>query len=347
MLKVLMVGLGGIGQRHLRNLRTLLGKEVQVSAWRVRRRPDVLTDQLTLERGEDLEKKYRIEVFPELLQALAAKPDVVLVTNPSSLHIPVAMAAAEAGCHLFIEKPLSHNLDGVPELVSLVERKRLTALVGYQIRFHPAFRQIRQWLAEGEIGSPLSVRAEVGEFLPGFHPYENYREMYAARGDLGGGVVLTQIHELDYLYALFGMPRQVFSLGGHLSSLEIEVEDVASTLLECITPDGRVLPVHLLQDYIQRPPSRTCQIIGNEGKIVWDYHANRIDLFDTRGNSKEGRTFEGFQRNQMFLDELRHYLRCLEGQESPRVTLRDGASSLQIALAIRRSLETGRPVKVE
>lgn len=347
MLKVLFAGLGSIGQRHLRNLITLLGNHVEVLAYRTRRADFILSDQLTTEGEYGLEQYYRLRVFTDLEKALAENPSVVFVTNPNSLHIPVALASAGAGCNLFIEKPLSHSLEGVHELINLVERKGLICLVGYQLRFHPAFRLIQQWLATGEIGRLLSVRAEMGEFLPGFHTYEDYREGYNAWRHSGGGVVLAQIHELDYLYALLGIPRRVFSLGGHLSSLEIEVEDVASTLLEFHNQDGKVFPVHLLQDYIQRPPSRTCQIIGDEGKIIWNYHANRVELFDGRGNSKELRIFKGFQRNQMFLDELKHYLNCLEGKESPMVRLSDGANSLRIALAIRRSLETGVPVMVE
>src|SRR5204863_5216651 len=137
-----------------------------------------------------------------------------------------------------------------------VDAKGLVALVGYQLRFHPAFKQVQEWLGAAAVGRVLAVRAEVGEFLPAFHTYEDYRQMYAARSDLGGGVVVTQIHELDYLYALFGPPRRVFALGGHLSSLEVDVEDVASTLLEWRSPAGDLIPVHLHQDYVQRPPSR-------------------------------------------------------------------------------------------
>ena len=343
----MFAGLGSIGQRHLRNLIALLGSQVEVLAYRTRRADFILSDRLTIESDHGLEQRYDLRVFTDLDAALAEGPQVVFVTNPSSLHIPVALAAARAGCHLFVEKPLSHSMDGVAELISLVERKGLVGYVGYQLRFHPAFRLIQQWLHSGTIGRILAVRAEVAEYLPGFHTYEDYRQTYAARRDLGGGVVLSQIHELDYLYALLGMPQRVFSLGGHLSSLEIDVEDVASTLLEFRREDGGVLPVHLHQDYVQRPPGRTCQIIGDRGKIIWNYHAHRLELFDTQGNPQVAQSFDGFPPKQMFLDELRHFLNCLEGQESPVVTLRDGANSLRMALAIRRSLETGQPVNVE
>jgi len=344
--KVLMVGLGGIGQRHVRNLRTVLGSEVEIMAYRVRGLTHALTDRLKIEPGSNVEEKYDIQVFGDLDQALSQDPDAVFICNPSSLHVPIALSAAQAGCHLFIEKPLSHNHDGVEELIALVERQNLIALVGYQMRFHPCLQRLYTLLQQQAIGRVLAVRVEVGEYLPGWHTYEDYRQMYASRRELGGGVILSQIHELDYIYWLFGLPRRVFALGGHLSNLEIDVEDTASILMECIV-EGQPVPIHVHQDYVQRPPSRTCQIIGDAGKILLDFHALTIHVFDARGQLVEARTFEGFQRNQLFLDELNHLLACLQGKETPVVTVRDGAQSLRIALAARQSIESGKVVALK
>jgi predicted dehydrogenase len=168
--------------------------------------------------------------------------------------------------------------------------------------------------------------------------------MYASRADLGGGVVLSQIHELDYLYWLFGMPRRVLAIGGHLSSLEIDVEDTASILMDCVV-DGRPIPVHLHQDYIQRPPSRSCQVIGNDGKILVDFCALSLTRYDGKGQLVENTTFENLQRNQLFLDEMNHFLACIEGRETPIASLHDGAQSLRIALAAKESLVSGRLVE--
>jgi len=340
-----MAGLGGIGQRHVRNLRTLLGSNVDIIAYRTRRLRHVLTDQLQIEPGSNPEEKYQIHAYEDLDQAIAQDPDVVFVCNPSSLHIPVALSAAKAGCHLFIEKPLSDSYDGVEELITLVEEQSLVALVGYQMRFHPCLQHLHSLLRRQAIGRVLAVRVEVGEYLPGWHVYEDYRQMYASRRDLGGGAILSQIHELDYIYWLFGLPRRVFGLGGHLSSLEIDVEDTASILMECVV-EGHSVPVHVHQDYVQRPPSRTCQVIGDKGKILLDFHGLTVQAFDGLGQLAESRAFEGFQRNQPFLDELKHFLACVKGDETPMVTVQDGAQSLRIALAAKESLATGHVVKL-
>jgi predicted dehydrogenase len=344
-MKVLIAGLGGIGQRHVRNLRTLLGTEVEILAYRVRKLDRVLTEKFEIEEGITVEGKYKIKGFADLDLALEQQPDAALICNPTSLHLPVALAAAKAGCHLFVEKPLSHKYDDVDELISTVEGQKLIALVGHQMRFHPALLRLRSLLGCKNIGRVLAVNVEVGEYLPGWHPLEDYRAMYASRADLGGGVILSQIHELDYLYWLFGVPSRVFALGGHLSSLEIDVEDTASILME-FNVDGRNVPVHVHQDYLQRPPSRTCRVIGDAGKIIVDFNVPSLQVFDVRGQLAEGQEFDGFQRNQMFLDEMKHFLACIAGKDEPVVNLRDGAQSLRMALAAKESLQTGKAVEL-
>ncbi len=249
-MKVLVAGLGSIGQRHLRNLKAVVGDELEVLAYRVRRDTPLLTDALTVDASVDVELKYGVRPFFDLDAALAEKPDLTLVCNPTSLlHLDTAVKAAEAGCHLLIEKPLSNSLAGVDALIETVERNNLVALVAYQWRFHPLLRRVCEILKDRALGRIVSVQAEVGEFLPAWHGYEDYRRMYAARRDQGGGVVLTQSHEIDYLLWLFGRPSRVFAIGGHRSGLDIDVEDTADILMDC----GGV-PTQLHQDYVRCPP---------------------------------------------------------------------------------------------
>jgi len=343
-MKVLLVGLGSIGQRHARNLRAVLGEDVQLWAYRVRRLQHIITPDLSIEPDGDVEASLGLRVFMDLDEALAEKPDAVFVTNPNSLHMPVALAAARAGCHLFIEKPLSHDFNGVPELIDLVDRQGLVCLVGYQLRFHPGLRCLQSCVENNAIGELRAARLEFVEHLPSWHPYEDYRQMPASRRDLGGGIILSQIHDLDYAYALFGLPRRVFALGGHWSRLDIDGEDTGSILMECEVA-GRPMPVYLYQDCVQRSRRRTCEVIGDAGKIVLDFNASTVDVFDDTGQLARTHAFAS-HRNQLFLDELGHFLACVRGDEQPVVTLREGVQSLRMALAARESMETGSAVNL-
>lgn len=344
-MRILMVGLGGIGQRHLRNLRALLGNDVEILAYRVRKLSRVITPTLQVDAERDVEQVYGVRVFGDLDAALAEKPDIAFICNPSSLHIPVALACVRAGCDLFIEKPLSGDLAGLPELQRLVEEKGRIVMVGYQLRFHPCFLRMQEIVRSGVLGKLLGVRAAVGEYLPGWHRYEDYRQGYAARADLGGGVILSQIHEFDYLYALFGKAKRLFSLGGHWSSLEIDVEDMASTLLQCEC-SGRPLPVHLQQDYLQRPPQRMCEVIGDAGKAMLDFPTLSVTLYDAEGALADRFSCEQLDRNQLFLDEIRHFLDCVQTRSKPVVDLHEGMWSLQVALAAKESIASGRVVEL-
>ncbi|MBI3951348.1 MAG: Gfo/Idh/MocA family oxidoreductase [Acidobacteria bacterium] len=343
-MKVLFVGLGSIGQRHIRNLRMLLGDNVEILAYRRRGQSPLLNPDMTVRSGADLETTYDIRSFTNLDDALAQRPEVVFVTNPNSLHLPTALAAAHAGCHLFIEKPLSHSLDGVDELIELVERKGLLAFVAYQFRFHPGLQLVQRMIDEGRLGQLASAHIVNGEYLPDWHPYEDYRETHPARRELGGGCLRIQTHELDYALWLLGLPTRVFAVGGHLSRLEVDVEDCVSILMECQS-GGRALPVHIHLDYLQRPPQRTCEIVGDAGKVVFDYYANQVRFYDTATRRLETYQFQGFERNQMFLDELRHFLACLRSEEKVIVDLKEAKKSLLVQSAAEQSLQSGEAAR--
>ena len=342
-MKILMIGLGGIGQRHTRNLRALLGANAQITAYRVRRQMHVLTPVMGADNDRNVENEYMIRTFSNLEEALAEKPDIAFICNPSSLHIPVALACVQAKCDVFVEKPLSDSTEGIREVIRVAKENKTIAMVGYQLRFHPCLRVLADTVRCGILGNLLAVRATVGEYLPNWHPYEDYRQMYAARADLGGGVVLSQIHEFDYLYSLFGVPKRIYAIGGHWSDLEIDVEDTASVLMECCSAD-HPFPIQLHQDYLQSPPSRQCEVIGDRGRVVMDLHALSVSVF-TRGNTTpQVQNFAGFERNQLFVDQLKHFLECVRSRTKPVVDLHDGLQSLRMAVATKRSIQAHEPI---
>jgi predicted dehydrogenase len=342
-MKVLIAGLGSIGQRHVRNLRRLLGDAVTILAWRTQRSTHVLDDQMTIHPDTNVEHCYNLQVFFSMEEALRHQPDIVFVTNPTSLHLSVALVAAEAGCHLFIEKPLSHSLAGLERLTSLVEEKALCVMVGFQFRFHPGLRLVKRLLLEGAIGPVVSAHAHWGEYLPGWHPWEDYRQSYSARAVLGGGVILTLCHPFDYLRWLLGEVQAVSTVVGYTPSLELDVEDTASITLRF--ESGVIGAVHL--NYIQRPPSHWLHIIGQAGTIQWDAAGGAVRCY--RADRDEWEVMlspPDFERNTMFLDEMHHFLDCIAGRTQPLVTLEDGIRTLKIALAAKRSAVAGRVIEV-
>jgi predicted dehydrogenase len=325
-MKFLIAGLGSIGRRHLRNLVSLGEKDIILFR----------TNQATLSDDE----LAGFPVATNLEEALAQKPEAVIVANPTALHLDVAIPAAKAGCHLLIEKPVSNSLDGIAQLKEALAVSKTKVLVGFQFRYHPGLKQISKLLKEGIIGRPLSVRVHWGEYLPNWHPWEDYRQGYAARSDLGGGVILTLCHPLDYLRWLLGDIQELFAFGGHLSDLDLQVEDTAEISLHFV--NGMVGSVHL--NYIQRPPVHGLEIVGTGGTLRWDNADGTAQL------SRAGEPWEkypvptGFERNWLFQDEMRHFIAICRGDDEPVCSLEDGIWALQLTLSAHQSIETGAKI---
>jgi len=322
-MKFLIAGLGSIGRRHLRNLQALGEQDLLLYRTRRASLPEDELDGLPVET--------------DLRRALDHKPHAVIVANPTALHLDVAVPAAEAGCHLLLEKPVSDSRARLDDLKAALQRGGGKALVGFQFRFHPGLQRIRQLLESNAVGRPVSVRAAWSEYLPGWHPWEDHRQGYAARPDLGGGVVLTLSHPLDYLPWLFGEVEQLWAFTGR-QGLGLEVEDTAEIGLRFKT--GVLGSLHL--DYVRRPAQHLIQIVGTDGTIHWDNADGAVQLAQAGANGRPGDwqttpAPAGFERNTMFLAEMRHFIDVAQGRSEPACTLDEGIRALELALAVTRS----------
>lgn len=343
--KVLFVGLGGIGQRHLRNLKSLKGDEVEIFAYRKRNLQFVLNSKLEIIEDEELNSKYSIMCVESLEDAFEQGVQAVFICNPTSLHMEVLIAALEAGCHVFIEKPIAADMEQFDKVEELINKNKSIVFVGYQNRYHPCIKKTKELIEKNAVGDIVSVHSEIGECVKNWHKYENYQGMYACRKDLGGGVIVTQIHELDYLYHIFGMPKTVYAIGGKLSDLDIDVEDTADILMGYETERGYV-PISVHQDYIQVPPQRNCRIVGTKGKLEFDLLTSEIIQYDEQGNVVYNDKFE-FERNDMFVEEMEQFLACIEENKESPISFDEGKQSMIIAMAAKESMQSGQPVVIK
>lgn len=344
-MKVLFIGLGSAGQRHLRNLKRLLGNDVELMAYRVRRLSRVLDDNLNVVAGQTLAEAYQIREFYDLQEALTEKPDIVVISNPNSMHIACAIEAAKAGADLFIEKPLSDSLAHIRELEQITREKRLKVYIGFQNRLHPCIHKLREICESGVLGNIVSIHCEIGELLTRMHRYEDYRGMNEAQKTTGGGVVLCQIHELDYLYWLFGLPSEVYAIGGRNSHLEIDVEDHATSLCR-FSQNGNIFSAIIHQDFVQFPPTRRCKVIGEYGRVEIDLIKNTAAVA-LQDQDPVFYQFDTFKRNDMFYKEMELFLDCVRTRKKEFVGLSDGLGSLRFALAIKESMEKHKIIRME
>jgi len=344
-MKFLIAGLGSVGRRHMRNLVALGEKDIVLYRTRKATMPE---DELA---------GYPIET--DLREALKKhKPDAVIVANPTSLHLDTAIPAAEAGCHILLEKPISYSTERLDQLEKVVKKSGSKVLVAFQFRFHPSLIKAKQLISDGEIGRVISAHVHFGEYLPAWHPWEDYRKGYAARADMGGGVVLTQCHALDYLPWLVGKVKSVWGFTAKLSDLEVDVEDTAKIGLRF--ESGALGSLHL--DFNQQPPSHRFEVIGTKGTLKWDlsngatriYRASPESLAISTGMGiKAGGEWEaypladGWERNLMFLEQMKHFVAVVRGEVEPICTLDDGVWVMKLISAVHQSQNTGRLIELD
>lgn len=334
-MRFLIAGLGSVGRRHFRNLIALGEKDIVLLRSHRATLPD---DELA---------GYSVET--DLQEALKAhKPDAVIVSNPNALHLDIAIPAAEAGCHILLEKPVSHSLDRLDILQKAAEKSGSRILVGFQFRYHPTLNKARELIQAGLVGQILTVHAHWGEYLPQWHPWEDYHQTYAARSDLGGGVIGTLTHPFDYLRFILGEVESLWSFNGHISPLEIDVEDVAEIGVRFA--NGAVGGVHL--NYFQRPPVHRLEIVGTNGTLRWDNADGMLHFykmpapFGSYSDNPPAPVIdsfpptEGFERNQLFVAQTRHFLEIVRGESEPVCSLEDGIRALEMALAAIESQST-------
>jgi len=323
------VGYGSIGKRHIQNLSNYSDIEIIVCT---KRKQDIFL------------KKNKCKVIKSLKKSINENPDFAIISNVTSLHIETALELANAGIHFLIEKPLSHNQNGVKKLLNVIKTKKLITLIGCHLRFHPCIIKIKEIIEKKKIGKVLAVQAQNSSYLPDWHPYENYKESYAAKKELGGGVVLTSIHELDYLYWLFGKINDVFSISDKSGDLELSCDDMSSSLLKFKA--GIVGEVHL--DFFQKTIIRQCNIIGTKGIISCNINLNRIKLYNpiTKKWSVQ-LELKNYDINEVYKRELDHFIKCVKNNKKSINDVGEGINVLKIALSIIKSSKIKKMVHVK
>lgn len=311
-MKILICGMGSIGVRHFRNLQTLGVTDIIFYS----------TRKSTFPQIEEI--MQGAQVFDSLHDALAEMPDICMITNPTSLHVRTAIEAAKHGCHLYIEKPISHTLEGLEELNRLIEMHNLISFVTYQFRFHPHIKLLCELVKQKDVyGDVIWARAEWSEYLPDWHPWEDYTKGYSARSELGGGVLRTQIHPLNYLSFILG---EISELSVHCQAsghLGIDVDDLADIHLSF--ENNVTANVHV--DYLQKPRVHTLTVVTNKGRFAWDCHANELFFIDHAAKRTHFPN-ENFERNDMFVSMLEHFLHCVETGKQSAFTVKEATSEL-------------------
>jgi predicted dehydrogenase len=306
-LKILIAGLGSIGQRHAKNLLKLGYKDI-----------------IFFSKRKDLNKINifkKIKIFNKLNLALKQKPNIALICNQTDLHFKTAMRCAKEKCNLFIEKPIGYKKKEILSLKKIIKKKKIINMVGYMMRFHPAINKIKYFIKKKYIGKIYYIYSEWGEYLPNWHQNEDYKKSYAAKKN-SGGPALTLSHDLDLLRWFFGPIKNVYQENIKTSHLNIKSESCSDFLIKF--KFGANALVHL--DYLQKRPFRFLKIIGENGIIKFEYYKNKITI--KKDKNTKIFFYRNFNRNKMFLEEIKYFLKCVYKKKDTNINIEDSIKLL-------------------
>jgi len=329
---ILFIGLGGAGQRHLRVFQKLLPSDVNYSAFRHSKKTPLLNPDFTV-RNSSIEDIYGVRMFDTVEEAFANKPDLTVISTPTSFHYPFMMLAVAAGSAIFVEKPWDESLVNFHTFQREVLSKRIPFHISFQRRFHPQIQESHSLISSGAIGRPVAASFTVYSNVPSWHPYEDWRELYAVRPEMGGGVLLTEIHELDLAIWFLGLPKGVFCCGGNFGKELLEVEDTAQ-----ITFIYDNFTAQITLCFMHGKPSRSFHIAGTLGDLKWSGDEYQLS-FTNFESCPEEKSVDVVTNDQLFISQAKKFL--FEWSTSnTRDSLASAKNSLAVVEAAKRSMQS-------
>ena len=318
--QLLIVGVGSIGERHLRCFR-------QTS------RCDLAFVEINPALAATVSERYGVDRFPDLASGLSFEPTAAVVCTPAHLHLPQAVQLAEHGIHLLIEKPLSTTLDGLDDLRRLIKAKRLTAAVAYVLRAHPLLASMRAALREDRFGRPLQLLVTSGQHFPTYRPA--YRDIYYAHRASGGGAIQDALTHLVNLGDwLVGPVERVVADAAHLALDGVEVEDTVHLLAR----HGRVMASYTLNQH-QAPNETTVTVVCERGTARFEAHRLRWRWMTAPETEWREESLPALERDELFVRQANAFLDAVEGKAPPLCSLAEGERTLRVNLAALSSAE--------
>ena len=322
-----IIGLGSIGRRHLRLVKEL--------------RPELNIIAVRSGKGKKVgEEKLLDAVVHSLEEAIDYGIEAAIIATPAVFHVQQAINLMEKGIHVLIEKPLSHSLDNVNELLRVKKESKAVGLIGYCLRYNTGALKFNDMLNNKILGQVLHVQIDCGSYLPDWRKGQDYRKSVSAKSDLGGGVLLELSHELDYIRWFFGEMKSVYAIIQNSGTLDIDVEDSVDMIFE--SQHGFPISVHL--DFNTRNTRRKCIASCSNGDLTWDAISDTV-LWRSAEGIEEMELYEN-DRNYVYKEQLKHFFNCIENDEQPLVSLDDGYAVLKIIESAKKSYKTGKKVAI-
>lgn len=328
-MKILVVGAGSVGKRHLKNLAAVGVSNLAACDTRKDRLEEVKT------------LLPQTVVYESLEKAFEQKFDGAVIATPPHLHVKIGTALVQQGIPMLIEKPLAEKVAGVEEFLKLADQKKVAVVTGYTYRFWPPLIKFRELIASGAIGRVYNARVQVSEYLPDWHPWEDYRDFFMAKKEQGGGALLDESHMIDFAQWIYGDMEEIYAINDKRSVLEITSDDFVEMIVRF--EGGAVGSIHM--DIFGQAHRKDMEAIGEKGNLIWDYHANTVRWYKPQEKKWETFSFT-CERNDMFVAEVKQFIDVIQNKAKPFLDGWDGLKTLRCVEAARESSRQRMPVAI-
>ncbi len=321
-LKFLVIGYGAIGRRHARNI-LALGHRVAL-----------LRHGGASPNTDSLPEYYRLEDVFENEKHV----DAAVVCTPTANHFADVQLLIENRIPFLLEKPPAADLASTLEMAETIRQADFERYdIAFNMRYYPCLKFIDDYLSN--LGNIYSARVCCGYHLPDWRPGVDYRTTSSASKELGGGVHIELVHEIDYITSFLGMPEKVFGHVTKVSELEIETEDLCSAVL--IYAGGATVELHL--DYLSRKYLRSLQLIGQNATLEWDMNNGRVTGVPDPNSAAEllYSLDPSYSFNETYLQQLNHFIEVAAGRDEPKVDISSAVNTMAVLEAIKVSSATG------
>lgn len=332
-MKFLIIGLGSMGKRRIRNLQYLKKKEI-------------IGFDLREDRRKEVEKKYEIKTCSNIEKAMEENPDVLIISTPPNHHIKYELFAAKNNKHFFCEAGIF--TDGVEELINICKKKDIIAAPSATLRFKEPNKKIKELIDKKKIGNVVTFTYHLGLYLPDWHPWENFSEFYAGQKDTSATREMVPF-ELEWLTWIFGDIEKISCIKGKISDLDADIDDVCQLIFQF--KNGII--GHLLIDVISRTPTRILRIVGDKGTIEWDWMGEIVRLYEadkkewTEFKEKEGIKVKGcIGKEDPYIDEMQNFINAIEGKENYIYSLEEDFKILRLLDAAEKSSDTQKHILI-
>ena len=327
-MRVLVVGAGSIGNRHLDNLYALGIRDVSIC------------DKEESRLAKVQEKYPDLTLYDDYMEVLE-ESDSVFICTPAHVHTEILKKAVEFNCHVFCEKPLAMDLSDLDNIEALALEKNLIIMIGYVMRFFEPVKKIREILSSKSLGKIYSARTIVSQYLPDWHPSEDYRDFFLSHKARGGGSLLEESHAIDYMRWLLGDVKSVCCNNRKLSDLEMDCEDISILNLEFQSGALVTIQVDLLGRVLRREAEFSCE----RGTVIWDDERSLVRVYKI--DTSEWLEFQLSINPDAYIDEIKHFFDCIVDRSEPLIPLRDGIEVLRVCMAAFKSSDERRLVRIE